>query len=111
MSDTRNPRAKSPEAAAIAEINDRLRRAIAFGPGTATPLQVTPGVAELGEDMIASAVLAMAQLENFDPDLDPDGLHDLGAVDVFGTTIWFRFDIGPDGPDTRIVTLLLPEEY
>ena len=81
--------------------NDEIRRQGLFGPDQASPLMVTPGVADLGEDA----------LDNFDSGDDPYGNRDFGALKAGDTTVWFKIDPKKDAPDDRVVTFLLPDEH
>ncbi len=115
------------EAATIAAQNDAFRKSIMFFNDTEdTPkgqFVMTSGVSAMGSDARLSATRQVAAFEAFTPDNDPHGWHEFGAVEVFGTTIWFKVDLydvnyemGSDAPtdleQTRhVLTLLLPSEY
>lgn len=107
------PASPSDAAARRRQANDTLRRTGAFGPGTDTPLFVTPGVQALGADAVASLVLAVMQHETFTDDLDPDGLHEMGEVRFFGTHVLFAIEPRPTParPDGSSIVLLLSSEY
>lgn len=98
------------EKPSIAEVNDRIRKAMDYDGGNAT-LVVSPQVEAMGADVTVSALMAMASMKEFDPDMDPLGRHEFGEVNVSGTKIWFKFDIDQGNPDRRIVSLFLPDEY
>lgn len=91
--------------------NDEIRRQGLFGPDQASPLMVTPGVADLGEDALEELVLAFMRFDNFDSGDDPYGNRDFGALKAGDTTVWFKIDPKKDAPDDRVVTFLLPDEH
>ncbi len=93
-----------------AETNDKIRQAGDFGPGTQNPLHVTPGVQALGDDAIAALYTDIMTYNQFTPDIDPSGQHDLGVLHFGDVEVWFKIDPG-SAPDSRVFTLLLPEEY
>ena len=115
------------EAAIIAAQNDAFRKSIMFFNDTEdTPkgqFVMTSGVSAMGPDARLSATRQVAAFAAFTPDNDPYGWHEFGAVEVFGTTIWFKVDLydvnyemGSDAPTDpeqtrRVLTLLLPSEY
>lgn len=115
------------EAATIAAQNDAFRKSIMFfDDADGTPkgqFVMTSGVAAMGSDARLAATRQVAAFGAFTPDNDPHGRHEFGAVEVFGTTIWFKIDLydanyemGSDEPTDpeqtrRVLTLLLPSEY
>jgi len=115
------------EAATIAAQNDTFRKSIMFFNDTDDTLKgqfvMTTGVSALGSDLRLAATRQVAAFEAFTPDNDPYGWHEFGAVEVFGTTIWFKIDLydtnyemgspAPTDPQQtrRVLTLLLPSEY
>jgi hypothetical protein len=115
------------EAATIAAQNDAFRKSIMFfNDAEDTPkgqFVMTSGVAAMGPDARLAATRQVAAFEAFTPDNDPHGWHEFGAVEVFGTTIWFKVDLydvnyemGSDEPTDpeqtrRVLTMLLPSEY
>ncbi len=102
----------------IRSLNDALRRT-----GRSGRIVMTAGVASLGEELIAQVLLAVATFDAFDPDNDPHGEHDFGAVQVQGHRVFFKIDAydrdlryhSPDPADPavtcRVMTLMLAEEY
>ncbi len=115
------------EAATIAAQNDAFRKSIMFfDDADGTPkgqFVMTSGVAAMGSDARLAATRQVAAFGAFTPNNDPLGWHEFGAVEVFGTTIWFKIDLydanyemGSDEPTDpeqtrRVLTLLLPSEY
>lgn len=81
-------------AAAVAKINDRLRKAMSLG-------QLTIELSELvatSEDRPA-IIRAVREYKDFDPELDVNGDHSLGVVIVSGDAYVFRFSYGDDRYD------------
>ena len=84
---------------------------------------MTVGVIALGAKRQMAILTAIAAFDAFDPDNDPYGEHDFGALTVEGTRILFKIaylDRGLTGhsPDpaeptvtARVLTVMLAEEY
>lgn len=84
---------------------------------------MTAGVKALGQWTMNAAVEAIRNFEEFSQDNDPHNEHDFGEVVVNGQRVWFKIDAydndlrygSPDPTDpnvtTRVMTILLPEEY
>lgn len=101
----------------IAALNDALRRRP--GPGW----MMTSGVQALGAPFVVQAAAAVGAHEAFDPDDDPYGERDFGAVSVEGQRLFWKIDYydlalecgSPDPADPaltrRVLTLMLAEEY
>ena len=99
------PTEHAPDATLIAEQNDRFRRAApSLAPGMATAdglrgrVVLTRAVAALGPLFPLLCLLGIARHETFDPEDDPEGLHDFGPVEVEGRRVWFRIDLYADRP-------------
>ncbi len=102
----------------IRELNDALRRSLTGG-----VLMMTRGVIALGLARQLRILEAVAAFDGFDPDNDPYGEHDVGALQVEGDRIFFKVDYfdraltghSPDPADlsvtTRVLTIMLAEEY
>jgi Protein of unknown function (DUF3768) len=83
-------------------------------------IMATTGIRSMGADFIAAVDLALNKVA-FDPDNDPYGEHDFGAVEVKGTRVFFKIDYydlcfaSPDPADEnvtrRVMTIMLAEEY
>ena len=69
-------------------------------------------------------LLHVAEHDAFDPEDDPDRLHDFGAVKVEGQRVWFKIDLyegdamecGAERPDDpartyRVMTVMLPSDW
>ncbi|MFC4217691.1 DUF3768 domain-containing protein [Pseudophaeobacter arcticus] len=115
------------EAALIAAQNDAFRRSIL---GT-TPVADAPkgqfvmtrGVAALEPEAQLALTRSVASFDGFNADSDPHGWHEMGVIDLDGTTVWFKIDLydtdyqfgSPEPSDPqqtrRVLILLLPSEY
>ena len=106
------------QAAEIRRLNNKFRRTLVGG-----QVLITPGVEELSHEVKMQTILAIRSFEEFNEDNDPYGTHEFGEVVVSGTRVWFKIDAydqnleygspDPADPDvtTRVVTVLLPNEY
>ncbi len=102
----------------IRALNDALRRSLTDG-----VLMMTRGVIALGLARQLRILEAVAAFDAFDPDNDPYGEHDFGALEVDGTRLFWKIDYldrgltghSPDPADptvtTRVLTIMLAEEY
>src|ERR1700761_5872170 len=100
-------------------LNDSLRQTLSGGQAV-----MTPGIAALGQEAVQRLIQTIAVFDNFCIANDPHGEHDFGAFDFDGTTpVIFKIDYydrslsfhSPDPSDpgvtTRVITLMLAEEY
>lgn len=106
------------DVAAIRQLNDQLRQTL--GGGTVV---MTAGVIALGEARQLEILKAIATFNDFNPDNDPYGEHDFGALVVGGERLFFKIDYydlsltnhSPDPTDPsvtqRVLTIMLAEEY
>ena len=104
--------------ALIRALNDRFRSSLAGG-----RVLLTRGVSEKGQGFVAAALAAVQAFTAFTPENDPHGEHDFGSLTVEGTKLYFKIDYydalerygseDPADPEvtTRVLTILLPEEY
>lgn len=115
------------EAAMIAAQNDTFRRTILpYGQQQSAPqgkIVMTQGISALGPDIQQVLMQQVAVFETFDEGSDPHGWHEMGVIEIAGTTVWFKIDLydtqyqygSPDPQDLaqtrRVLTLLLPSEY
>ena len=115
------------EAARIAAQNDAFRHSILGTIPVAEAPQgqfvMTRGVAALGPDAQLELTRRVAAFDVFTADGDPQGWHEMGVIDLDGTTVWFKVDLydvdytygspEPSDPEQtrRVLTLLLPSEY
>jgi hypothetical protein len=104
--------------ARIRALNDELRRHLIGGTAV-----MTPGVAALGEEVVARIVKTIEVYDDFCHANDPHEEHDFGAFDADGHRIFFKIDYfdstltvhSPDPSDPnvtkRVITIMLAEEY
>ncbi|MEG3086300.1 DUF3768 domain-containing protein [Sphingomonas sp. PB4P5] len=86
-------------------------------------LAITPGVAALGREALATIVADVRMHELFSEENDPFGEHDMGTVHHAGQRLFWKIDYydtnlefgSPDPADpavtTRILTIMLASEY
>lgn len=106
----------SPLAVELAALNDQARSTL-----TACTVFFTCGISDLNQD--ARILQLLKGYNDFTPENDPYGEHDFGAFDLGDVRIWWKFDYydlqmehaSPDPTDpgctTRVLTILLPEEW
>lgn len=70
-----------------------------------------------------AALKAIGEIATFDPENDPDGFHDFGAVEIDGRSVWFKidaydrtYDYGSDDHSDlektrRVLTILFPSDW
>ena len=104
--------------ALIRALNDRFRSTLSGG-----RVLLTQGVSGKGQGCVAAALAAVQAFTAFTPDNDPHGEHDFGSLSIEGTKLYFKIDyydaaeqFGSEDPadpavTTRVLTILLPEEY
>ena len=102
----------------IRHLNDQLRRSLAGG-----VLVMTAGVIALGQAGQLTILHAVAKFDSFDESNDPYGEHEFGAVEVKRERLFWKIDYydrslvahSPDPPapsvTTRVLTIMLPQEY
>ncbi|TXM88987.1 DUF3768 domain-containing protein [Methylobacterium sp. WL116] len=102
----------------VAALNDILRRSLSGG-----TLVLTAGVVALGRERQQIILDAIAAFDRFEPDNDPYGERDFGAVEAAGERVFWKIDCfdrsrarpSPDPADTgvteRVMTVLLAIEY
>ena len=103
---TPEPAELSPaDAAAIAAQNDAFRRLACLGIAPDQPIQgrmhVTRSLIEAGDGLMAEAVKATGEFETFEPENDPEGWHDFGAVTIRGETVFWKIDMFEADSDFR----------
>ena len=85
------------EAATIAAQNDAFRRTILPSGGQPPAPQgktvMTQGVSALDPDVQQALMQQVAAFEAFDEGTDPHGWHEMGVIEIAGTTIWFKIDL------------------
>lgn len=101
MTSPQQPLNDRPNPAIIAAQNDAFRKLACLGTSPAQPIQgrmhVTRSLIEAGDGFMAEAVKATGEFETFEPENDPDGWHDFGAVKIQGETVFWKMD-GVDAP-------------
>lgn len=102
----------------IRELNDSFRKTFAGG-----KMMMTASVAALPEMVKASALLKVAEFNNFTSENDPHGEHDFLSFPHCNRTFFWKCDYynkemdgasdDPADPDktTRVGTLMLAEDY
>jgi hypothetical protein len=102
----------------IAALNDILRRSLAGG-----TLVLTAGIVALGRERQQTILAAVAAFDSFDPDNDPYGERDFGALEAAGERVFFKIDYfdpslacasrDPADPSVtnRVLTVMLAGEY
>ncbi|WP_068117753.1 DUF3768 domain-containing protein [Tropicimonas marinistellae] len=118
-----------PDAAAIAAQNDAFRRLACLGIAPDKPIQgrmhVTRSLMEAGDGFMAEAVKATGEFETFEPENDPEGWHDFGAVTIRRETVFWKIDMfeadsdfrygaeTPDNPTTtmRVLTIMMARDW
>ena len=117
--DTRHAECQSdPRTRKIRALNDRLRRDLVGG-----RIFMTPGVQGRGDKVVSQVLLEIMAFDDFTPDNDPYGEHDVGLLKLNGETILWKIDYydrslcygSPDPADeaitTRVLTIMLSSEY
>ena len=102
----------------IRALNDAFRTSLDGG-----RLMMTAGIDALDSDVKATIIHKVATFSDFNPDNDPHGEHDFGAIEVDGLKVFWKIDAydltitygseDPANPDvtTRVMTILLADEY
>ncbi len=116
--------------ARIAEQNDAFRRHVCLGsplPAGMPPLAgrfvCTAAVAARGELFVQTCRRTTGFHTEFPPESDPNGLHEFGAFQICGTSVWWKIDAydrayeygseDPGDPDAtaRVLTVLFPSDW
>src|SRR5215213_6648969 len=115
---TGDPTTEIVDVSRIRDLNDQLRRSLTGG-----MLVMTKGIIALVAKRQMTILSAIAAYDTFDPENDPYGEHDFGALTVEGERILFKVDYfdrtlthaSPDPADptvtARVLTVMLAEEY
>jgi len=119
----------APDAAIIAAQNDAFRRLACLGIPPDEPIQgrmhVTRAMVEAGDGFVSEAVQAVGAFDTFEPENDPEGWHDFGAVTIRGETVFWKIDLyeadsdfrygaeAPDIPETtmRVLTIMMARDW
>lgn len=106
----------------IRQSNDEMRRR---GPAQTEAARwlITSGIQALGPEAVMVIVEGVRRFDEFTPDNDPHGEHDLGAIEFDGRKIFWKIDYyntsldggSPDPADDsvtcRVLTIMLSDEY
>ena len=129
MTITAQTQTDCPDPSVIAAQNDAFRKLACLGVPTAQSIQgrmhVTRSIMNAGDGFMAEAVKATGMFETFEPENDPEGWHDFGAVEVRGETVFWKLDLyeadsdfrygaeAPDNPATtmRVLTIMLARDW
>jgi hypothetical protein len=102
----------------VAALNDNLRHSLSGG-----TLVLTAGIVALGRERQQVILDAIATFDRFEPDNDPYGKRDIGALEVGGERLMFKIDCydrsgrfaSTDPADTsvtaRVLTVMFAGEY
>ncbi len=94
MTSVAQPLTDRPDPAVIAAQNDAFRKLACLRIAPEAPIQgrmhVTRSLMEAGEGFMAEAVKATGEFATFEPENDPDGWHDFGAVEIQGETVFWK---------------------
>lgn len=86
---------------------------------------MTQSLAACEPEFIDRARIAIGEIDEFDPNNDPDCYHDFGSVEIDGQAVWFKIDMfeagtrktyGAETPDVaerteRVMTLMFPSDW
>ena len=119
----------SPDIAVIAAQNDAFRKLACLGETPSQPIQgrmhLTSSLAMAEDGLALEAVQAVGAFDIFEPENDPSGWHDFGAVDIRGEKIFWKIDLyeadsdfrygaeAPDNPATtmRVLTVMMAQDW
>ncbi len=119
----------APDATVIAAQNDAFRQFACLGLAPDQPIpgrmHVTRSLMEAGDGFMAEAVQARGAFDRFEPENDPEGWHDFGAVTIRGETVFWKLDLyeadsefrcgaeTPDNPATtvRVLTIMMAHDW
>jgi hypothetical protein len=102
----------------VVQLNDCLRTTFEGG-----RIVCTPGIAHLRESTYLKIFHKLREFNDFNPENDPYGEHDIGSIKADGTTVFWKIDYydnnleyhspAKDNPKVtnRVLTVMLPEEY
>ena len=117
-----------PDPTVVAAQNDAFRKLACLGVTPSQPIQgrmhLTSSLAMAEDGLALEAVQAVGEFEIFEPENDPSGWHDFGAVDIRGEKIFWKIDLyeadsdfrygaeAPDNPSTtmRVLTIMMASD-
>lgn len=118
-----------PNPSMIAVQNDAFRKmaCLRIAPDQALPgrLIATQSLIAAGDEFMAEAVQATGEFNTFEPENDPNGWHDFGAIEIRGETVFWKIDLfeadsdfrygaeTPDNPATtmRVLTIMMARDW
>ena len=118
-----------PDITVIAAHNDAFRKLACLGETLSQPIQgrmhLTSSLAMAEDGLALEAVQAVGEFDVFEPENDPDGCHDFGAVDIRGQKVFWKIDLyeadsdfrygaeTPDNPSTtvRVLTIMMASDW
>jgi hypothetical protein len=118
-----------PDPTVVAAQNDAFRRFACLGETPSKPIQgrmhLTSSLAMAEDGLALEAVQAVGAFDTFEPENDPSGWHDFGAVDICGEKIFWKIDLyeadsdfrygaeAPDNPATtmRVLTIMMASDW
>ena len=118
-----------PDITVIAAHNDAFRKLACLGETPSQPIQgrmhLTSSMAMAEDGLALEAVQAVGEFDVFEPENDPEGWHDFGAVDIRGEKIFWKIDLyegdsdfrygaeAPDNPATtvRVLTIMMASDW
>ena len=129
MTTSANSTIDGPDATVVAAHNDAFRKLACLGETPSEPVQgrmhLTSSLAMAEDGLALEAVQAVGAFEIFEPENDPSGWHDFGAVDIRGEKIFWKIDLyeadsdfrygakTPDNPATtmRVLTIMMASDW
>lgn len=129
MTTSARSQTEGPDIAAIASQNDAFRKLACFGETPSQPIRgrmhLTSSLAMAEDGLALEAVQAVGEFDVFEPESDPDGCHDFGAVDIRGQKVFWKIDLyeadsdfrygaeAPDNPATtvRVLTIMMASDW
>ncbi|MEM6275319.1 MAG: DUF3768 domain-containing protein [Pseudomonadota bacterium] len=118
-----------PDIVAIAAQNDAFRRFACLDIAPDQAIQgrvvVTQSLIEAGDDFVKEAVQAVGAFDTFEPENDPAGWHDFGAVTIRSERVFWKIDLyeadsdfrygaeTPENPETtmRVLTIMMARDW
>ena len=100
----------------IRELNDQARQTL-----SGCRVMITQGIQQL--DQLDDILTAVRQFRDFNSSNDPYSEHDFGKIELFGETVFWKFDYydfaleyGSEDPSdpavtSRVLTIMLASEY
>lgn len=129
MSHPETAASAQPDPTVIAAQNDAFRRFACLGIQPDQQIEggmvVTRSLIEAGDGFVVEAIRATGAFDTFEPENDPAGWHDFGAVTIRGQTVFWKVDLyqassdfrfgaeTPDNPETtmRVLTIMMARDW